>query len=38
VVFTWTVIWSPFVLVLRTLIWVPEPATLVDAIGLSADQ
>ena len=38
VVFTWTDIWSPFVLVLRTLIWVPEPATLVEAIGFSADQ
>lgn len=37
-VVTWTDICSPFALVLTTLIVVPEPATLVEAIGFRADQ
>jgi hypothetical protein len=35
---TETVIWSPFLLVSSTLVFVPELATLVEPGGLSADQ
>jgi hypothetical protein len=35
---TLTVIWSPLLLVSSTLIFVPDPATFVEAQGFCADQ